>query len=275
MRMEAASAPINPGLFAALAAREVAQPAGASGQEPTQGLRPRLPNPCETFDLNRDNPPLEEQVETSAPAPSPQSAIAESGLGAHRLQPLVSDPVGEHPSRPAKRFQPRRHTRYGEAEFSRDERQDDDQTRDRRPLASGIFGTPGPDKPSPGSIESFRPEMAHTQSQRPQPLVPEQTITERMNTFEREIIHEIRPAGLFAQTADRSAGVSPRLVPAHALIPPAVKSPEPSIEIHIGRIEVRAQVQATPAKQEKTPAASTDNRSLQAYLLNRSRGARS
>jgi hypothetical protein len=141
-------------------------------------------------------------------------------------------------------------------------------------LVVRILGTSAAQKANSTPISNeFQPESM--QAQREHTSLSEKTIIERTHNFERETIHEIRPSGLFGQISDRSAGVTPKQIPVQNPIPKTEKAPEPTIEIHIGRIEVRAQVQAVPAKPEQAPIPSADNRSLQAYLFNRSRGGRS
>jgi hypothetical protein len=276
MTMQTLNTPTKPTLFSSLIAHEVTQTNGVNQREPIQGIRPQLPNAFEMFDLNRDaQPSFEEQAETQAPAQLTQNGIEKAGLDINGLQPHVSASIQELPSQPGSMPKPKRQGQSGVPEFSHDKQQGDNQTPDEQPLAVRILGTATVQMSNDAPIASnnFQPESM--QAQRGHASLPEKTIVERTHNFERETIHEIRPSSLFGHISDRSAGVTPKQMPVQTLMPQTEKAPEPTIEIHIGRIEVRAQVQATPAKPEQTPIPSADNRSLQAYLFNRSRGGRS
>lgn len=101
-----------------------------------------------------------------------------------------------------------------------------------------------------------------------------ETVIERRASAERE---EFAPQGVRAKQARESRpephGLRPRL---ESLPPPAplrARPAEPVIEIHIGRLEVRA---ATPsAKPAPAPRASEPDRGLANYLRGRGSGARS
>lgn len=285
--MEAANTPTKPTLFSSLVAHEVTQPTSNERREPNHGLRPRLPNTFEMFDLNRDaQSPFEEQVEIPVPTQLTQNGIGKTGLDTNGLQPIVSTPIQEHPPQPVNMPKPKGHGQFDVPEFSHNGQQGYNQTPDEQPLAARILGAATAQMSNKSPIDSVTLQPELTQAQREHDSLTERTIVERTHNFEREIIHEIRPGGLFEQRTDQNVGVKPllkptktlnttRLSPTQTLIPQTEKSPEPTIEIHIGRIEVLAQVQAPPSKPEKTPAPSTNNGGLQAYLFNRSRGGRS
>jgi hypothetical protein len=104
----------------------------------------------------------------------------------------------------------------------------------------------------------------------------EKSITEKLTTVERETIREIDSLETSMLQPSRQTESIPRIQPVQTLMSPAVeKASQPNIEIHIGRIEVRAHIQATQPKPEKMPNSATNDGTLQLYLLGRSRGARS
>ena len=274
--MEAANTPAKPALFSSLVAHEINQATNSEGGESNRGLRPRLLTVYEMFEQNRDTPQsFEEQAEIQESPQSIQPGIGKSESAASRLQPPVSARIQEHSPQPVNMPKSRGHGQFGVPEFSHDRQQGYNQTPDEQPLAVRILGTEVAQRSNGAPIDSnnFQPEPL--QAQRGLVSLPEKTIVERTHNFERETIHEIRPSGLFEQVSNSSVGVAPKQIPVQTSIPQAGKAPGPTIEIHIGRIEVRAQVQAVPAKPEQTPIPSVDNRSLQAYLFNRSRGGRS
>jgi hypothetical protein len=275
MTMEATNTPAKPALFSSLVAHEITQATSSERGESNQGLRPRLLTVYEMFDQNRDTPQsFEEQAEIQESPHSMQPGIGKPESAASWLQPPVSPYRQEHLSQPENMPKSREFGQFSVPEFSHDKQQGDNQIPDEQPLAVRILGVSAAQKASNSTISNeLQPEPM--QQRRKQVSLPERILVERTHNFERETIHEIRPSGLFGHISDRSAGVTPKQIPVQNPIPKMEKAPEPTIEIHIGRIEVRAQVQATPAKLEQTPTPSADNRSLQAYLFNRSRGGRS
>ena len=116
-----------------------------------------------------------------------------------------------------------------------------------------------------------------------QPVSERRVVIERVQRVEE---HSVRPAPpkatqqlpVFsprAVTPPHVAGVKPKL-PAHQKVSvPSnrLTAPEPTIEIHIGRIDVRAHIAAS-AKSPEAPAQVRDDR-LAAYLARRNRGGRS
>jgi hypothetical protein len=275
MTMDATNTPAKPALFSSLVAHEMTQATSSQRGESNLGLRPRLLTVYEMFDQNRDMPQsFEEQAEIQQSPQSMQPRIGKPESAANSLQPPVSAYIQEHSPQPVNMPKFREFGQFDVPEFSHDRQPGYNQTPDEQPLAVRILGASAAQKANSTPISSeFQPELM--QAQRGHASLPEKTIVERTHNFERETIHEIRPSGLFGHMSDRSADVTPKQIPVQTLIPQTEKAPEPTIEIHIGRIEVRAQVQATPAKPEQTPIPSADNRSLQAYLFNRSRGGRS
>lgn len=296
--METAGSPTKPGLFSTLVAHEMARTSNANLLEPSLGLRPRLASPFETFEANSGNQAPEELIENSA---------EESAHGANDTEPrgkIDYQQSNIDPSQinnPLNKIHTLSNAQSIEPLIKWDSRLVHDLKPEEHEYATQVVGTVRPDtppsknqdtayseiKPAKSADNSFILPKESTKVESKISLQPERIINERINAVERkEIIHEIKPLGLFEQRKDQNVGVKPlqkstetlnitHLSPTQPLIQQAEKSPEPIIEIHIGRIEVRAQVQASPSKPEKTTVPATSNAGLQAYLQGRSKGARS
>ncbi len=273
--METTGTPAQSGLFSTLTSHESARPSGG-GSELNQGVRPRLPSRFEALDLNLVIPPLEEQIERATPRPAESSyekPAVETG------PPPVAHPglTGEFGSRPVyvphQRVPPLREEPW----TSPGPRPVEDQLIGNHPLDRGIRVSNSLEKSSPGShgLGMPTPDPASPFRSMERPAV--KTIVETRNTVASEATQQAtRPVGSSKRAAEQLGGLAPRFNVTQPLSNQAMETPrEPVIEIHIGRIEVRAQIQAAPTKPARTPAATTDNGSLQLYLRSRARGARS
>jgi len=268
--METPNSPAKQGLFSALARHEVAHTEGNT-IEPSQGLRPRLPNRFEMIDANMDTPPFEEQhSETSIS--SPNSGFSKNTQEEVGLHAVKSSFPQENASKPEDKFQ----YLALSPEPERALRRSNDRIPEAEPQFRGIWTEGHEDKLASG-ITGFKPPSQDSLQPSSAIKVPqEKTIIEKLTTVEREILREIHSSKPSLPTSDRQTGLTPRMQPVQALKSPTVeKTTPPNIEIHIGKIEVRAQIQASPPKQEKISAPARNDVALQAYLQSRSRGARS
>lgn len=240
--------------------------------ESNQGLRPRLPNRFEVLDANVDTPPFEEQQsETSILSPKPDNFSIEpsQSIGQRTVQ-LTGEQ--ENARQPGDKFQYRPLS-------------PEPMRAVERPLGGNSEIKPKQFTLNKTSDHGDKLTVEGNKliSTKPESLTPcrdgelpkEKSSTEKITTIEHEALRERHSLKPSMPQFPKQSKLVPRMLPVQALMPQAEKPPEPTIEIHIGRIEVRAQILASQPKPEKTPTPSTDNSSLQAYLNNRSRGARS
>jgi hypothetical protein len=120
------------------------------------------------------------------------------------------------------------------------------------------------------------PAVAEPRIRQPGALSPVSRPAVPDSTLGRE--HPLRPAMPQAQAPIDPAGAALRSRDASQVSPlprPASLRAEPTIEIHIGRIEVRAQTSASPPAMPAQRSATPSTSSLAAHLGARGRGARS
>ncbi|WP_020160082.1 hypothetical protein [Methylobacter marinus] len=271
MKMETTNPPAKQSLFSALAHHEVAQSEGNT-IESNQGLRPRLPNRFEMIDANMDTPPFEEQQsETSLSSPKP--GFREESSEAIGLRTVKSSFPQENS------LQPKVSSQYQvpPSELARTLGQPNYQIPEAEPQFKGVWTSDHENKFSSGANKFMPPAPNSLQLSHANELPKEKkTITEKLTTVERETLREIHALKPSIPQSGRQTGLIPKMQPVQTLISPAIENAhQPNIEIHIGRIEVRANIQATQPKPEKTAAPATNDGALQAYLQSRSRGARS
>lgn len=271
MKMETTNTPAKQGLFSTLANHEVGQ-SEINTIETNPGLRPRLPNRYEALNAKVETPSFEEQQsETSITPPKP--GFREESSEPVGLRAVKSSLPQENSFQPENRFQYRApspesarplghpNARIPEAE---------------PPQFRGVWTSDHEDKSSTGAIGFKPPAHDSLQPSRAIKVPQEKSITEKLTTVERETLREIHALKPSMPQFDRQTGLIPKMQPVQALMSPSMeKASQPNIEIHIGRIEVRANIQATQPKPEKMPAQETNGAALQAYLQSRSRGARS
>ncbi|WP_166567020.1 hypothetical protein [Pseudomonas sp. R5(2019)] len=247
------------GLFEQLAAQQL-----ASTPLP-QGLRPQLPYPFEDLpfraggEMDLDAPTAHHV--TARAAQDPARPVAQDAI---RTIDAQSSLVSASPAAP---------NRAGEIDAS-------------PPLPGMSSVTIAPIRPvTPLPKHRYEPDL-------PQPLAS--SVVERSESFtDQPRMHEriiqvetavARPASE-PQSADtpnsltppvyKPSGLLPRLPHPAPVLPPMQprQAPEPTIEIHIGRVEVRAQVAPTPPAPVQRPA--PQDQRLATYLRHRGNGARS
>lgn len=129
-----------------------------------------------------------------------------------------------------------------------------------------------PDLRQPSASPVMRSESHTDRPHTPERLIPVESAVARPAA-------ELPPPAVAPKSAAAPTFEPPRLMPRlptpAAILPPAQsrEASEPTIEIHIGRVEVRAQV-APPTTAPAQRPAPPDQR-LAAYLRNRGNGARS
>lgn len=154
---------------------------------------------------------------------------------------------------------------------------------------------PAPEKPEPAetlrplalsATSTGRPALPHASLPLwPPPLIERRVVVEPPRRAPRGDPQSARitaskakqqpttTPGLRPVTLPPAPSVRPKLPPHEKALGPSKAALEPVVEIHIGRIDVRAQVTA-PAKNPPPPAPPIDDR-LAGYLARRNRGARS
>lgn len=292
--METSPAQANPGLFSTLLAHE-AMPPNGSLFEAASGLRPRLTNPFEAFDIKQEDRIAEELIEAPSRQKFSGSDQNEKQAKAEYQQLAPWHPTGTYLTDP----DDDNHTGLNVQstkpdEVSKSDRSRDDLGRNPPPFASKKFvyaelnSNGSHAKPKPNEKPSHtHPRKDPSASQQRFVRQPEQIVNVHVNGTDREINREMKPDRSFEPKPVQMTGVKPLLKPTEVWqsrfldsapmpnSPTEKKTPDHTIEIHIGRIEVRAQIQTTPSRQEKAPVSTAESRSLQAYLNNRSRGTRS
>ena len=269
--MDTTNTPAKQGLFSTLARHEVDH-SDVNTIESRQSLRPRLPNRFEALDANVDTPPFEEQQLETSISSSPNPGFSEAPSDAVGLPAVKSFFPQDDSVQPDDRSQ----YRSPLPEPARALGQPNDRIPEARPQAARIW-TSGHDEKSTAGATAFTPPTPNFLQPSKAIEVPhKKSITEKLTTVERETIREMHSLGTSIPQSGLQPGSIPRIQPVQTLMSPAVeKASQPNIEIHIGRIEVRAHIQATQPKPEKMPASATNDGTLQLYLLSRSRGARS
>jgi len=134
--------------------------------------------------------------------------------------------------------------------------------------------------PVPGVLPPSAPDRLHPAHGAADPRPDRVHTRERIVTLERAARAEkptpLSPAASAASHA-RDVTSTGRLTPRASLpVPPfrqQRETPEPTIEIHIGRVEVRAQV--APAARTAVPETAAPDHRLATYLRKRGTGARS
>jgi len=242
MKDGAATASTGAGLFAGLAREQLAPSPLAPGN-----LRPRLPLPFEVAPAGFEGEEELAGADLEAALPGPRAVPAALEAG-----PSVRAP----------------------------------ERSDRPPVLPMALAPPRSDVLPPAERKG---RTISRESLPPTPMVPppmaaterHHTLQERMVRVESTVLRERSPAapsGPIA-TASRSPDGQFRLkpllpMPAPALPSlPAARVEEPTIEIHIGRVEVRAQL--APATPSPAARAEPPDQRLASYLSGRSRGARS
>jgi hypothetical protein len=258
MNAKSMARPIG-GLFEQLAAQQL-----ASTPLP-QGLRPQLPYPFEDL-------PVRAGVEMDLDGPTAHHVTAR--VAQDPTRPIAQDTIRNIDTQsslvPASSAAP---NLAGEIDAS-------------APLPGMSSVTTEPIRPAP-PLPTHRNEP-----DLPQPLAS--AVVERGETYtvpprmhERTIQVETAVARPVSepQSADtpnsltppvyKPSGLLPRLPHPAPVLPPMQprQAPEPTIEIHIGRIEVRAQVARTPPAPVQRPA--PQDQRLATYLRHRGNGARS
>lgn len=268
--METSNTPVKQGLLASLASHETGQ-AELNANNSNQGLRPRLPNRFEGLDAKMDTASIEEQPsETSIASSKPGfinnpletvglQAVKSSGLHEHLFQPKDKSDLLASSLEPVQAIA-QRNAGIPEAESQ----------------FRGIWTADHRNIISTEAI-GFKPPVPDSSPRsRPIELSKDRLITEKLTTVERETLREIHSLQPSIPKSERHTGLLPKMQAVQAQMPLVKEqASQPNIEIHIGRIEVRANIQATQPKPEKMPVQATNEGALQAYLQNRSRGARS
>lgn len=268
--METTNTPPKHGLLSELARHEVG-PSDVLSGESSQGLRPRLPNRFEALDAKVETLPFEEQ-QSETSISSPKFGFTEEPSEAVGLRAVKSSFPQENLLQPDDRFQ----YRVPSLEPARALRQPNELTPEAGPQFRRIKSSEYDTKFSAGAAGSTPPAANSLLPSRAVELPKEQSITEKLTTVERETIREIHSLKTSISQSGRLSGLVPQMQPVQVLASPAMeKASPPNIEIHIGRIEVRAHIQAPQPKPEKMSAPATNDGALQAYLRGRSRGARS
>lgn len=269
--MDTTNTSAKQGLFSTLARHEVGQ-SEVNTIESSRGLRPRLPNRFEALDANMDTPPFEEQQSETSISSSANAGFSAARSEAVGLPAVKSSFTQENLLQPEDRFQYLPPSQ-APAHFLG---QPNDRTPEAGPQSARIWTSDHKEKFS-AEAKAFTPPTPNSlQPSRAIELPHEKSITEKLTTVERETIREIHSSKTSMPQPGLQPGSIPRIQPVQRLMSPAVeKASQPNIEIHIGRIEVRAHIQATQPKLEKISASATNDGSLQLYLRGRSRGARS
>lgn len=250
------------GLFEQLAKQQLAP------EPPRHGLRPQLPYPFE------DIPPSF-RVEGEQDAASPSMSPTDSHPARDRAQRAKHEaPQLTAVDSPLVSTAPAPVSRARESSYAQP----------RQSISTNATEQPRTAAPSPldewSEPLSHRPTIApalRSESPPDRPHSPEASI--QVTTTVAHAAAEVPPATAASKNQAPPAFELPRLKP-RLPTPPAPVTPaqrqeasEPTIEIHIGRVEVRAQVAPStpPPPQRPAPA---DQR-LAAYLSNRGNGARS
>ncbi|MEQ1528379.1 MAG: hypothetical protein ABL925_03620 [Methylococcales bacterium] len=268
--MNSVNLPIKQGLFSALVNHEVGQ-SEINSNESSQGLRPRLPNRFEVLDTNIDTPSIEEQQsETSITSPKTNNREESSesiGLRTTNL-PIPHENSFQHKetiNNPIPSLEPTHTLRPHKNQLLESEAQlgriRTENHVDKLPSINNRL------KPlNPGSLQTNRT----IEDKQEKPIAEQSTIVERETLRE---IHALKPS---LPETRRQTGLMPKMQPVQAFMSPLKeKASQPNIEIHIGRIEVRANTQESQTKPDKMTTSVTNDNSLQFYLQSRSRGARS
>ncbi|MBK6958405.1 MAG: hypothetical protein IPH22_08545 [Nitrosomonas sp.] len=273
--MKTANTPAKQSLFSVLANHEIAQTEVNAIGSSQSGLRPRLPSRYETLDANFNDLTIEEQSSEVS------KTLSSSGLGVGSPSAIGSrdfktsfpqDNVSQPGSAPQYQSQLSADSPVAE----RISIKSNDQDLDTRTQLTPVRISDQQDKLSTGVNGHMSPVPNVLQTPQAVKLPQEKSITERLAAVERETIREIHSLNPLLPQSDRQSRLIPQkqLVQAPELVTKE-KGSQTNIEIHIGRIEVRANIQAIQPKLEKTPASPAGNDSLHAYLRNRSRGSRS
>lgn len=282
--MAVADSSAKSSLFANLVAQELPPGSSEIPSENRLGLNPRLLNPFETLRFNHEYQANVEPIEILAEEQLPRAGFSESAprSGYRRSETWAPDMTGALFNQSSRVIEPdaRRDTTTSQwtpgqklaADTANDKPQLNSSVAQNKSIDGALNPLPAAKIPRNTEADASRPIQAFN--------------NERVHAVAEAVNHRIKPSPHLGQTPEANSLLHPRLIPAEPHLPgrlqpeqakmPEVEKPaEPTIEIHIGRIEVRAQIQPAPSKSERVQSPSADTGGLQAYLQNRTRGARS